>query len=374
MSRNERGVREKVREKLKKPEVSPVEALEVDRARRAQSKNLREARAAIKELEREVEAWRERAGLLAEVDGRPDPKPITIRRRGKKGAKPQATYFALASDWHVGERVRPETVGWRNEYFPEIAAERAAQFFESNLTMLNAARSAWEIKEGVLWLGGDLITGYIHEEYQSENYLSPTEESLLAFDLLNRGIRFLLDRSDLEKIRVPTNHGNHGRTTTRYRVSAHYRNSYEFMLYELLARRWSGEPRLEFSIARGYHNVVDAYGVGVRFHHGEQIGYQGGIGGLAIPANRRIGRQAAGEKKLPADLAGPPILLDCIGHYHQLQYPQSLIVNGSLIGWNDFADSKGFGYEPPQQASFVIDEKYRIVSAFSPIVVAKAKK
>lgn len=360
----------KPRDILGRPRETDDELLQKDRARANARKTARELRRAIKALERELDAERQRGDFFDDLEDRPDPKPYKIRRTGrKKGALPQATYVMLASDWHVGERVRPETVSGRNEYKPEIAEERAEQFFKSNLTMLKAARGAWDVRRGIFWLGGDLITGYIHEEYESENYLSPSQESLLAFDIVNRGIRFLLDHSDLEHILIPTNHGNHGRTTHRYRVSAHWRSSYEWMLYEMLERRWAEEPRLKFQIARGYHNVVDVYGVGIRFHHGEQIQYMGGVGGISVPALRRITRQAQGEKRVPKQNQAVPILLDCFGHHHTLGYPGDFMQNGSLIGWNLYADSKGLAYEEPVQASFVIDERHKLVSNFNPILV-----
>ena len=326
----------------------------------------------IAALEKELRESKSRTAWLDRLAARPAPKPYKVRRKGsKKGKLPQGTYFQLASDWHMGERVRPETVQGRNEYNPEIAQERAEQFFRSNLTMLNAARAAWDVRQCVFWLGGDLITGYIHEEYEEDNFLSPTEESLLVFDTLNRGIQYMLDRSDLEEILVVTNHGNHGRTGKKLRIATEQRNSFEWMLYHFLSRYWANEPRLKFQIASGYHNVVDAYGFGVRFQHGTLIGYQGGIGGLPIPVQKRIGRQAKGEYALPDKVRGAPIRLDVIGHFHSLQHPKDFIVNGSLIGWNAYAEAKGFGFEPPMQCSFVIDEEHKLVSNFNPILVQR---
>lgn len=326
----------------------------------------------VQALEKELHEYKTRTAFLDRAAALPPPKPYAIRRKGsKKGRLPQATYVMPASDWHMGERVRPETVQWRNEYNPEIAQERAEQFFRSNLKILTAARSIFDVRQGILWLGGDLMTGYIHEEYEEDNFLSPTEESLLVFDTLNRGLKFLLDRSDLEEILIPTDHGNHSRTGKKLRISTAARNSFEWMLYQYLKRHWKDEPRLKFQIASGYHNVVDIYGFGIRFHHGEQVGYQGGIGGLSIPVNKRIGRQAQGEHRIPKPVRGAPIRLDVIGHFHSLQYPKDFIVNGSLIGWNAYAESKGFGYEEPMQASFVVDEEHRLVSNFNPILVKR---
>jgi hypothetical protein len=42
-----------------------------------------------------------------------------------------------------------------------------------------------------------------------------------------------------------------------------------------------------------------------------------------------------------------------IGHWHQLVQMKRVIVNGSLIGYNEYAYASNFGYEPPQQALWI---------------------
>jgi len=57
-----------------------------------------------------------------------------------------------------------------------------------------------------------------------------------------------------------------------------------------------------------------------------------------------------------------------------LSYPGLFIQNGSLIGWNSFAEAIACSYQDPQQFSCVIDERYRVVSNFNPILVTKPRK
>lgn len=314
----------------------------------------------IAALKREAGEQRARAGLFDAIAAAPEPPPLRLTAKRKRAPKQEAAYVMLASDWHMGERVRPEGVGGRNEYRPEIAQERAAAFFRRQLKMMDAARSAWTVDDAVLWLGGDLMTGYIHEEYEEDNFLSPVEEALLVHATLVQGIDALLARGGLRRLLVPTSCGNHGRTGRKVRVSTYAKNSYEWMLYQLLARHYAAEPRVEFRVASGYHNVVDLYGFKIRFHHGDALKYGGGIGGLGIPLHRRMGRQAQ---------AGEHVHLDAIGHFHQFQGGLGYVVNGSLIGWNAYAEWLGVRYEEPMQTSFVIDSRYRLVSNFNPIMV-----
>ena len=39
-----------------------------------------------------------------------------------------------------------------------------------------------------------------------------------------------------------------------------------------------------------------------------------------------------------------------LGHWHQLIQLERLIVNGSLKGYDEYAYSNNFGFEPPRQA------------------------
>jgi hypothetical protein len=334
-----------------------------------------ELRKIVKALERELEGAGRTAVFLDKLAEAPDPKPIKVRKRRNQGKRlPAASYVALASDWHMGERVRPEQIGHRNEYNPEIAQERADQFFRSNVTLLSGARSLWDVRQMVLWLGGDLMTGYIHEELMEENFLSPVEEALLVYETFRRGIQYLLDETDLDCILIPTSFGNHGRTSLRIRIHSGARNSYEWMLYHFLARHFEEEPRVHFQISNGYNNLVDLYGLRINFHHGDAVKYAGGVGGLAVPVNRRIGRIAT---SIPPEWEGTERgapHLDVFGHYHQRLYPGSFIANGSNIGWNDFAERFGFPFEKPAQTSFVVDEKYRLVNQYNAVLVDKARR
>ena len=89
------------------------------------------------------------------------------------------------------------------------------------------------------------------------------------------------------------------------------------------------------------------YGKVIRFHHGDNIKFQGGIGGLTIPVEKAI---ANWNRATPADL-------DVFGHWHQCQQNPKWCSNGSLIGYNAYALSIKAQFEPPQQTYFLFDHK-----------------
>lgn len=337
--------------KSKKPEPISVSKTTEERADEAialarEKKTALEKNRQIKGLLERVEELEFQNEWLEELKKAPDPKPLKIERHGK--SKPAATFCAVASDWHVEERVRPELVSYKNEYNPEISQERACQYTRSCLRILELNRKAWDIREMVQSLQGDFITGHLHLEAVQENYLTPTQAALLAHEILCQHINTLL-KTDLEKIHLVCNYGNHGRLPDKPQPSMGF-NNLEWMLYQLMQRHYASEPRLVWHIADGYQITTDLYGFKIRWHHGDEVKYRGGLGGITVPFYGRTGRQAQG---------GEIADLDVIGHHHSLQHPRKLIINGSLIGYNPYAASKAFPYERPMQASFIVDEYHR---------------
>lgn len=340
------GCRETAARKWRK--VKPGEPADIgervahDRTVERLSVKAKEADRKYQHLMRELERAEERLNVALAISQHHQPARIQSNPSRKGG---EAVAIMLASDWHVGERVDPATINGLNEYSPETASRRAANFFCNGLKLIEKERKDVAIDTLVLWLGGDIITGYIHDELEEGNYLSPTEECLLAQDLIEGGLDLLLKEGGFRRIVVPCNFGNHGRTTKKKRVSTGYRNSFEWLLYNSIAKHYRSESRVEFQVANGYFNYVEAFRYTLRFHHGDNIGYGGGVGGVTIPLNKYIARA---NQQRHADH-------DLIGHFHQLTQHNNFTINGSLIGFNAYAQSFGASPERPQQAFRLLD-------------------
>jgi transposase len=319
-------------------------AIEEDRALAAIKTRSKNTDKKYNYLLKELELADERLNVAYAIKDKINPISIPTPRKAPRG---NATAIALASDWHVGEVVDPATVSYLNEYNPAIAEKRSANYFKNLLKLIETQRHSVEIDTVCLWIGGDIITGYIHEELVETNSMSPIEECLFAQDLLSGGIKFLLKEGGFKKILVPCSYGNHGRTTPKKRVASGYKNSYEWGMYNNLARYFEGESRVQFQISNGYFNYVEVYNRVLRFHHGDNIGYQGGVGGVTIPLNKFIARS---NQQRVADL-------DLIGHFHQLQQSTQFTINGSLIGFGAYAQSLGASPESAQQAFKLLDSK-----------------
>jgi len=274
------------------------------------------------------------------------------------GGKMSSIAFAMYSDNHIEERVDPATINGLNEYNPRIARARNTRFFQTIVELVEIERHGTNIDELILHVGGDLISGYIHEELQESNYMSPVKASKLAVELLHSGIQYLLDHGKFKRITVACNAGNHGRTTQKKRISTSIDNSFEWLLYSFLSMLFKGEKRLNFVIADGYFIYLNIFDFKARLHHGDSFKSGGGVGGITIPIKKKI---AQWNKARSVDF-------DFFGHFHQFINHRDFTCNGSMVGYNAYAQEIAAEYERPTQGFMLINPKYG-KSAIYPIIL-----
>ncbi len=272
------------------------------------------------------------------------------------GSVNEATAVAVFSDSHLAETVKPENVNERNEYNLEIAKARCERFFISLVKLVNIFGKESKINNLILALLGDLINGQLREEAMENNSLRPMHEMLMMRDIVAAGIRYLLDNTSLNLI-IPCHSGNHARMTKKIHISTEAGNSLEYALYHILARDFKGNERVKFIIPESYHSFIDVGGITIRFHHGHAMRYMGGVGGIYICINKAI---AQWNKVKRADL-------DVFGHFHQLRDGGNFICNGSIIGWNEYANFIKADYEKPKQTFFLVDHKRGEKTVTAPI-------
>lgn len=338
----------------KKPQVkiSPQRQFELDMEKLRLNAKQKESDKQYKIALKEIQRLRKQNETLLDLKGQVN--TYSIKR--SKGVGGQAVAFAIASDWHVEENVRPETVNGTNTYTMAIAKERAEKFFNHTLKLVNKESQDIKIDTLVLALLGDFFSGNIHDELMETCEVQPQDAMLYAQNLVASGIEFLLANSKL-KLVIPCAVGNHSRQTAKVHISTEHGNSLEWAMYSFLAQYFKREPRVTFILSRSYFNYMDVFGYTIRFHHGHAVNYAGGVGGLEVPMRRIIGRW---DKDKPA-------YLSVCGHFHTRRDGGDFIVNGSLIG--DSPYGKRFGFTGrPEQTFFLIDEK-RGKTVVCPILV-----
>jgi hypothetical protein len=274
---------------------------------------------------------------------------VTARkiRRLKAAGKGKATAIICANDWHTEENVDPDVIDNLNEFDLDIAKKRISKLWERSTHLLEFARGMSNIRDMVLWCGGDHINGYIHDELIEGNFLGPTEAILFIQDEIATGIDHFLKYANVEHITVLTSYGNHGRSTHKRHISTGYKTSWEWLAYHNLARYYKNNPKVTFQISKGYHNWIDIQGHPVRFHHGDSVKFGGGVGGVHIPLRKKIAQW---------NKAGKTARLDILGHFHQYSDDWYYVLCGCLVGFNAYAQSIGAEFQRPSQTFIVMDK------------------
>jgi hypothetical protein len=301
---------------------------------------------ANKRLVRELADREEQLAILREVRAGARPLPPIVEAPKVGGTQRQGVPVLVCSDWHIEEPVDPKTVNGLNEYSLDIADACISRLVEAFEWLMRDSR--YDCRTAIIALLGDLLSGYIHDELQERNFLSPTQAILWLAERIEKMLRRIAVLCpSLERIIVACCDGNHGRTTHKIRVSTRTANSYEWMLYHFLASKMADDPRFEFRIADGEWLFVDVFDAQIAFTHGDSFQYGGGVGGISIPIRRGVARQFQGRR----------IAKFCMGHFHQQQDLGDILINGSLIGYSPYAMRVHAPFEPRKQSWFMWDSR-----------------
>jgi hypothetical protein len=281
------------------------------------------------------------------------PKKIYISVKKNSGC--QIITHSLWSDFHGEEVVKKEEMQGLNEYNFDICIKRFWNLIHKILKCIEIERYGASIDILEIDILGDLMSGYIHDELSQSNCKEPSDTMLALTDLLYSGICYLLEKGKFKKIIVLCMPGNHSRYT-KGRFIHHKgfaRKTFEWILFHNLAKLFDVTKRnkIEFIIPESSMYVKKTFGFDIRFQHGHNFKYNGGIGGASVSINRKILRWSKKQ----------PVYLDVIGHGHEYETLRNCIRNGSLIGYNQFAMDCGFEFQEPIQALFGIHEKKGLV-------------
>lgn len=269
-----------------------------------------------------------------------------------KGHSSKSVPVLFLSDLHFDEVVQSSQVDYMNEYNREIATKRIQAVFDNTLELLTDKIKA-NYSGIVVCLGGDMLSGNIHEELAETNEATILESILKLTDLLQSGLTKMVDK--FGKLYVPCVVGNHGRIHKKPRAKFKVQQNYEWIIYQLLAKRFAADSRVTFEIPESADVTFKIFDVTFLMTHGDQFKGGSGISGIFTPlmlgASRKLKRQQAAQR---------PFDVMMVGHFHSYLHTGNLIVNGTTKGLDEYAYQMNFGYEEPQQALFLVNEKHGI--------------
>lgn len=268
-------------------------------------------------------------------------KRVSVKKRPVRfSGREQAV--SVISDLHIGARVDPREV-IVNAYDLDIAQRRLDAVIDTEIAI---AQDKIGAKIFNAWMLGDIVSGMIHDELEVTNEITIMEQVNTATDMLQVQLQKLAD--EFETVNVVCLSGNHGRTKQKPYIAQHSVNNYDWMVAQSLERGLTNRPNIHFNIPRSPWTIINVAGTRFVVRHGHKKGSGNSLG---IPAYG-LTRDAFQRKVL---LIEEDIKWDhaVIGHYHQFGVipvagRTKVIMNGSLIGPDAFADSITAGGAPSQ--------------------------
>lgn len=280
-----------------------------------------------------------------------DPPAWTIATPSKTSSPGVPTLFV--SDLHWGETVYPSQINNVNEYNIRIAHRRMKTLIDSAIHLLRIISPKLEYPGIVVPLGGDMISGNIHDELTATNELNSMPAVLDLFGVLVGVIAALADT--FGRVFLPCVSGNHGRDTQKIWNKDRHATSFDWLLYRFLAKHFDGDKRITFFIPDGSDAYYKIYDHAYLLSHGDQFRGGDGLIGCLGPIIR--GDHKKRSRNAQIDMEYDTML---IGHWHQYIHHSRVIVNGSLKGYDEYAYAGNFGFEPPQQGLWLTQAKHGI--------------
>lgn len=272
----------------------------------------------------------------------------------------------MASDWHWGEIVDPNQIGGVNKYNVAIAQQRLRTMIEVTIDLLFNHIKMPEYPGIVFALGGDMVSGDIHEELVATNEGEIMKIVLDLWGHLVWAIERLLEK--FGRVFLPCVSGNHGRNTQKIRAKGRNFTSFDWLLYQFLAKRFEADDRVKFLIPDGSDAYYSVMGHRYLLTHGDQ--FRGGDGMIGALGPIIRGDHKKRSRNAQIDMEYDTMIM---GHWHQLIQLQRLIVNGSGVGYNEYAYANNFGFEAPRQALWITHPDHGITFS-APVNVERTKK
>ena len=266
------------------------------------------------------------------------------------------------SDWHWGETVDIREMNFHNAFNREIAEARVASLINSTVGLLRDYAGLNPEYPGIwVCLGGDMISGSIHEELRETNWGTVEEQVDQVSNVLAGALTRMAD--EFGRVDVPCVVGNHGRFAIKPRAKQQVRENREWGVYKRLEAHFKGDPRLTFYIPDGPDFYFTVYGHRFMLTHGDRMGVKGGDGiiGSIGPIKRGNVKIRGAESDI-----GRPFDTMVIGHWHAYQPTGALlpvVVNGSLKGFDEYAKNMlRVPFAPPAQALWLVSPKHGIAA------------
>ena len=289
------------------------------------------------------------------------PEPPSYVHSPKRQSGSEAIIL-MATDWQWGEVVDLKAMDGLNSFNMDIARKRAERFFQSALDLSTTYWTGPPPQRLILVLGGDMISGEIHEELAKTNDLASLPALKDVVGTVIAGTNLLLENLDcpIDVITIP---GNHGRITRKPEHKLHTLVSYDTLVgdfVELYYQSSKPKRRPSFYTPASGDALFSLFGWNFLITHGDRMGSRGGtgFGGAAFTVAR-------GFKRVTQDYAARRVQLDYIvcGHFHTSYKLDEGYSSGSLVGPSELSRDWRMVPQPASQLFLSVHPKRGVTLA-----------
>lgn len=339
------------------PDADDVQALKAKTKRLESALKIHEKQSEQSKIIKDIIG--EMAHQVEELDS-----PTWVTQPREKASSPGVPTL-FVSDLHWGEVVYPSQINNVNKYNIKIAHERMETLVHSAVHLLKIISPKMDYPGIVVPLGGDMISGNIHDELTATNEINSMPAVLDLYGVLVGAIGSLANT--FGRVFLPCVSGNHGRNTLKTWKKDRHHTSFDWLLYRFLAKHFGNDKRVTFFIPDGPDAYYKIYDHAYLLTHGDSFKSGDSMIGCLGPILR--GDHKKRSRNAQIDMEYDTMIL---GHFHSYIHHGRVIVNGSLKGLDEFAYAANFGFEPPQQALWLTHPKYSITYRM-PVYVDRRK-
>ena len=289
-----------------------------------------------------------------------NPVPM-VYRSTMTSSKTRSTASLILGDWHIGNYISKRQIEGINEFNLRMATHRVDFLGDKFLHNINTMRAGFKIDELVIMCVGDFISGGIHKELDMFNEFSPPEQAVKAGGLLGNLIVSLAPHFEHVRV-VAQNADNHGRLYPKPMAKSKGAHNYNVVVNAVMEQMTSKCKNVRVEVQPGMKGVIKVESTKFLTQHGDVIkGWQGiPHYGIEREKNREKVKRMV-FRRLMKESEGIDFDVMVIGHFHEFNWREEIIVNGSLTGTDEYDHASGrFGM--PHQVSFLVHPRHGVHS------------
>lgn len=323
------------------PEPDPVDR---ERERIERTRSLRAEREQLQAVagERSLRAFLETAiGDAAAAF----PPPTPYRPPAETPGTTTEQMLLFLSDWHAYETIAPERTLGLGGHDADRLGRKVRRVVDSAIRIKGRLeRGGWRFPSLAVALGGDMISGSIHETERHSDAPNVVQAAWGCGLLLAHALRDLA--AHFGEVHCVGVVGNHGRLPDARRVQQKDpTRSWDWLIYQVARLSLRDVPWITWQLPEAYSAIFDLAGWGFYLNHGHEIKSTFSIPFYGI--DRKV-RNLRGV--LERTGRSPDYYL--FAHFHSPGGIRNYVVNGSLQGPSEFG-VEGLGVaDPPSQWLF----------------------